>query len=253
VAKITGEKVDWLHTHGDLYVSVELNKTDPDAQTTNSGKGEPRLYRNIPGQSFSNAVVVDNGSVVQFKIFSRGQFGFGYRTYAGLRDITGRTRDVIADRLYCLSADEQKQNEDISRAYQDAEATAKPLIQILNFPSMSQIGATDRNLQVGMMSCTLVSWRVYGYIDENDEVYGIPLNIGEAPYTNLPSAPPSRWNQQVNAEPTSAPVAVFGGGPIRLPPSRGKTSQEFSSARLIREDNPRFAPNYVSFAFLVAP
>jgi hypothetical protein len=252
VAQITGETVNWLHTHGDLYVAVELNKTDPDAQTANSGKAQPRLYRNIAGQSFSNAVVVDNGSVVQFKIFSRGQFGFGYRTYGGLRDIRGRTRDMIADRLYCLSADEQKQNEDINRAYQDTEATAKPLIQILNFPSMSEIAATDRDLQVGMMSCTVVSWRVYGYIDENDEVYGIPLNIGEAPYTNLPPARPLSWNPEVKAELKGAPITVFGGGPIRLPPSKGKTSQEYSSARLIREDNPRFAPHYVSFAFLVA-
>jgi hypothetical protein len=253
VAQITGEKVDWLRTHGDLYVAVELNETDPDAKTINSGKAPPRLVRNIPNQSFSNAVIVDNGSVVQFKILSRGQFGFGYRTYAGLRDIRGRKRDLIADRLYCLTSEEQKKNKEIDRAYQDAEATVKPLIQILNFPSFPDISAKDHDIQVAMMSCTVVSWRVYGYIDENDEDYGIPLNIGEVQFTNVPSVSPPRWNESIKAEPLSAPITVFGGGPCRLVPSKGNPSTEFSSARLIREDNPRFAPNYVSFAFLVAP
>jgi hypothetical protein len=253
MAQFTGEKVDWLYTHGDLHVTVELNKTDPDAAAANSGKAAPRLYRNISGQSFNNAVVVDNSSVVQFKIRSRGQFGFGYRIYAGLRDIRGRTRDVIADRLYYLTADEQVTNTDINRVYQDAEATVMPLVQILNFPSIAEVSPDDRDIQVALMSCTVVSWGVYGYIDENDVDYGIPLNIGEAPYTNLPTLQtPGRWDQTVKAEAAQAAVVAFGGGPVRLPPSRGKTSQEFSSARLIREVNPRFAPNYVSFAFLVA-
>ncbi|RRH93909.1 hypothetical protein EH240_28600 [Mesorhizobium tamadayense] len=252
MAQITGEHVDWLHAHGDLYVAVELNNTDPDAIAANSGKAPPRLYRNITGQSFRNAVVVDNGSVVQFKVRSRGPHGFGYRVYAGLKNIRGRTRDLIADRLYCLSATEQSQNTDVDRAYQDADATPQPLIQIKNFPSIDAIAPTDRDLQLGMISCTVVSWGVYGYIDENDEDFGIPLNIGEAPYTNLPgSPPPNKWNQPVNV--TASPqVTAFGGGPTRFRPSKGKASQEFSSARLIREDNPRFAPNYVGFTFLVA-
>jgi hypothetical protein len=252
LAQITGEKVDWFHTHGDLYVAVELNNTDPDAITTNSGKAQPRLYRNVRGQSFQNAAIVDNGSVVQFKIRSQGQFGFGYRIYAGLRNIRGRTRDLIANRLYCLSSAEQAQNTDIDRAYQDADATQQPLIQIVNFPSILEIEPADRDLQLGMMSCTVVSWEVYGYIDENDEDFGIPLNISEAPYTNLPAAAlRGKWNPPVNAL-VAPEVTAFGGGPIRFPPSRGKTSQEFSSARLIREQNPRYAPNYTSFAFLVA-
>jgi hypothetical protein len=251
VAQITGEKVDWLRAQGDLCVAVELNATDPDAVAANSGKAQPRHYRGIAGQTFDNAVVVDNGSVVQFKIRSRGQFGFGYRVYAGLH-IRDHTRDLIADRLYCLAADEQTPNTDIDRAYQDAQAAAKPLIQVRNFPSIS-IDPNDRDLQVGIMCCTVVSWGVYGYIDENDVDFGIPLNIGEAPYTNLPAlAPPPRWDPQVKAEPKGAAITAFGGGPVRLPPNMGHPSQEFSSARLIREDNPRFAPNYVSFAFLVA-
>jgi hypothetical protein len=258
LAQFEGEKVDWLHTHGDLYVAAELNNTDDDAVSANKNKAQPRLYRNIRGQSFQNAVVVDNGSVVQFKIRSRGQFGFGYRIYAGLKD-TGRrdenqkriyTRDVIANRLYCLGSDEQVPKDDIDRAYQDADATIKPLIQIRSFPSIEAIAPTDRELQLGMMSCTVVSWGVYGYIDENSEDFGIPLNIGETPYTNLPELRSPRWDQKVNAQHTLQTVA-FGGGPARLPASRGKASQAFSSADMIREDNPRFAPNYVSFAFLV--
>jgi hypothetical protein len=259
LAQFEGEKVDWLHTHGDLYVAVELNNTDVDAIAANKNKAQPRLYRNIRGQSFHNAVVVDNGSVVQFKVRSRGQFGFGYRIYAGLKD-TGRrdenqkriyTRDVIANRLYCLSSDEQVPKDDIDRAYQDADAPVQPLIQIRNFPSIAEVARNDRDLQLGMISCTVVSWRVYGYIDENDEDFGIPLNIGEASHANLPELEPSAWNQPVNARLTLA-NAAFGGGPRRLSAGRGKTTQEFSAARLIREDNPRFAPNYLSFAFLVA-
>lgn len=252
MAQITGEHVDWLHTHGDLYVAVELNNTDPEAIAANSGKAPPRLYRNISGQSFQNAVIVDNGSVVQFKIRSRGPYGFGYRIYAGLNNIRGRTRDVIANRLYCLSSNEHSQNTDIDRAFQDVDATAQPLIQIRNFPSIDAIAPTDRDLQLGMMSCTVVSWGVYGYIDENDEDFGIPLNIGEPPYSSRPaSPPPNRWSQPVNV--TAGPqVTAFGGGPLRFPLRSGNGSQELSSARLIREDNPRFAPNYAGFAFLVA-
>lgn len=181
MAQITGEHVDWLHTHGDLYVAVELNNTDPDAIAANSGKAPPRLYRNISGQSFQNAVIVDNGSVVQFKVRSRGPFGFGYRVYAGLNDIRGRTRDVIANRLYCLSSNEQSQNTDIDRAFQDVDAKTQPLIQIRNFPSIDAIAPTDRDLQLGMMSCTVVSWGVYGYIDEKRRRFRNPTEHRRGP------------------------------------------------------------------------
>lgn len=251
MAEIEGEKVDWLHTHGDLYVAVELNDTDEDAKRINTKKAAPQLYRNIRGQSFQNAVIVDNGSVVQFKVRSRGQFGFGYRIYAGLRDIRGRTRDLIASRLYCLGVDEYAEASDICRAYQDVDAAPEPLIQIRNFPSTEAIAPIDRDLQLGIMSCTVVSWPIYGYINENDEDFGIPLNINEAPYKNLPELPePERWDQPVKVQVSTA-VNAFGGGPRRLPPSKGKSTQEFSSARLLREDNPRYAKNYASFAFLV--
>src|SRR5262249_40994979 len=153
-------------------------------------------------------------------------------------------------RLYCLSSDEQTPNTDIDRAYQDAEATAKPLIQVRNFPDLD-IDPNARDLQLGIMSCTIVSWGVYGYIDENDMDFGIPLNIGEASNTNLPALPRlPKLDQPVKAEAKGDPITAFGGGPVRLPAS--KWNPELSSARLIREDNPRFAPHYVSFAFLVA-
>lgn len=264
MAKIHGEKVDWLHTNGDLYVAVELNNTDEGAREINKDKAQPRLYRNIDGQSFKNAVIVDNGSVVQFKIRSRGPFGFGYRIYAGLRNTGERKRDrpifrrdLIANRLYSLSPDEDQipkyvQQEDIDRAYQDEYASVKPLIQVRNFPSMNDLASDDRDLQLGMMSCTVVSWGVYGYIDEDSNDFGFPQDKNQEPYTNAPALPqPARWKQEVKVE-NSPDLIAFGGGAIRLPLRRGQASQTFSSADMIREVDPKLARNYTSFAFLVA-
>jgi hypothetical protein len=260
VAQFTGEKVDWLYTIGDLFVSLELNDLDPDAFRRNDGKSPPRHYRDIEGQTFKNAVVVDRGSVVQLKIVSRGQFGFGYRIDGGvLVDSAGRARkrrDLIARQVHCLGKQPYTELTEIDRGYQapPPAVDAAALIQIQDFPTLG-IDRSDTEFQVGAMCCNVSSWSIYGYIDNEDDAdYGMPLNIGENPaYGPASPVPPSDhpMRQQVTPKGKES-ITAFGGAPTRLVPSRA-VSKPFASARLIREDDPRQAPNYASFVFLVSP
>lgn len=267
MAVIKGEKVDALHTFGDLYVSLELNQTDPAAKNANSGKKQPEHYRNIFNQAFKNAVIVDNGSVVQFKIASRGLFGFGYRIGGGaLVDASGRAvrddknkkkRDVIAKQLYCFGKEgNNAELTGVERGYQDHEAStnATSLIRIRNFPTL-KINPDETDLQIALMTCTVSSWNVYGYIDgEDDTDYGMPLNIGEIAYGPRPPVQrPEMEEPKAFTVQSVTPVTAFGGAPTRFFLPEGTATQQFPQASLIREDDPVRSSNYVSFAFLVRP
>jgi hypothetical protein len=260
MAVLHGEKVDWLQTVGDLFVSLELNNQDPDAKRINEGKSQPRHYRYIEGQAFKSAIVVDPGSVVQFKIISRGQFGFGYRIDGGINvDSTGRAqkqRDLIARQAHCLGKDHYTELTEIDRGYQPLAATTNTaaLIQIKDFPTLG-IDRAETGFQVGAMSCNVSTWSIYGYIDDEDDAdYGMPLNIGEklayGPMSPVPP-PKSALRQKATASGKES-FTAFGGAPTRLVPNL-PVSKLFASARLIREDDPRQAPNYASFVFLVSP
>jgi hypothetical protein len=268
MAVIKGEKVDALHTFGDLYVSVELNMTDPDARQANSGKKPPQHYRNISNQSFKNAIVVDNKSVIQFKIRSRGPFGFGYRINGGVLVENGRAvlkevrknerkmqRDAIARRRYCFGTDgNYTELTDVDRGYQNAltDTNATSLIMIQNFRTFG-ITPTETALPVAMMYCTVMSWNVYGYLDDISNDYGMPLNIDETAYG--PRPPTRRPENVVQGEPLAGntsltEVQAIGGAPTRFFLSQGRSGEEFMQGSQIREDDPELASNYTSFAFL---
>jgi hypothetical protein len=270
MAVIKGEKVDALHTFGDLYVSVELNMTDPDAKQANSGKKPPQHYRNISNQAFKNAIIVDNQSVIQFKIRSRGLWGFGYRINGGVlvengravlkevrKDVVKMQRDAIARQRYCFGKDgKNTELTEVDRGYQDAvtDTKATSLIMIQNFRTLG-ITPTETALPAAMMYCTVTSWNVYGYIDDIDQDYGMPLNIGETAYG--PRPPMRRPGMLAQGEPLAdntrlAEVRAFGGAPTRFFPDQGTSGQQFTQGSQTREDDPGLAPNYVSFAFLVS-
>jgi|SoiMethySBSTD1v2_1073268.scaffolds.fasta_scaffold18183_5 hypothetical protein len=270
MAVIKGEKVDALHTFGDLYVSVELNMTDPDAKKANSGKKPPQHYRNISNQGFKNAIIVDNQSVIQFKIRSRGLWGFGYRIDGGVLVQNGRAvmkevrkdelkmqRDTIAKRRYCFGKDgKNSELTDVDRGYQAAvtDTKATSLIMVQNFRTFG-ITPTQTVLPAAMMYCTVASWNVYGYIDDIDQDYGMPLNVGEAIYG--PRSPMRQPELLVQGEPLAdgtrlAEVQALGGAPTRFFPDQGTSGQQFAQGIQIREDDPDRAPSYVSFAFLVS-
>src|SRR5580658_10372582 len=143
--KITGDKVNSLQTTGDLWVEVQLNEAEANA---NEAKKPPEHYTNIQGQTFNNAVVVQEHSCIQFKIKSKGEFGFGYRIVGGIdldaKKKVGDTKpQTIVSKLYCLpqvsAADIRKLVEhdelvDVVQRYQDEE---KSLIKVEGFKTLN--------------------------------------------------------------------------------------------------------------------
>lgn len=251
---ISDTVVEKLQTFGDLFVTVELNMEDDEAKTANAGKKAPRHYQNISAQTFKNAVLVDEGSYIQFKIQSRGEFGYGFRIVGGLKlnqrnqvEGTEVESDMIVKQLYCFPPISEKNifevvGKEVSltdtiRRYQDKSQS----IKIEGFKTLGW-GVDDRDKMVNMMNCTVTSWEVYGFIDDATDIdYGHPADIGRVEWG------PYAASREIGGG-QAAPQKAAGGGPVR----RGTSSQEFKTARQIREDNPNEAPNYVNFAFLIA-
>ena len=212
MAQIVGEVVDRLRTIGDLSIAVALNTTDPEAAKANAGKNPPTLYRNIQGQSYDDAAVVDKGSVIEFLIESRGRFGFGYRIVTGVKidaegrpksDAHGNQRNSVVERLYCLDPTGQDiALKDVVRRYQkvDPEHKDRLLIKVEDFPTL-EIPSDRKDVLLAMMSVSIVSWPVYGFIDgENDEAFGDPLFPGVGDNVRAPRALRRRRRRRIRSE-----------------------------------------------------
>jgi hypothetical protein len=249
--KIVGEQVNALQTTGELSVTVQLNK-EAAAKGMNEHKKEPALYKNISDQTFSNAVIVQEHSVIQFEITSRGKFGFGYRIVGGLeldsrnQVVTDAQPQVIVNKLYCLPAPSAEDRfklaynaklTDTVQRYQDA---SKSMITIEGFKTLN-FAPDDRGQMVAMMNCTITSWDVLGFIDDETDIdYGQPADIVRA---GAPLGLFSSATAGIGGSVAASRDAAGGG------PTRGETSgQVFKNARNIREDEPR---NYVNFSFLI--
>ncbi|MGH9328325.1 MAG: hypothetical protein ACRD2B_16780 [Terriglobia bacterium] len=239
--QIKGDKVKSLQTTGDVWVEVQLNQ-EAGAEGVNKGKKAPEHYQNVVGQPFLNAVIVQEGSYIQFKIRSHGELGFGHRIVGGLKldgrnkPIPGEARpDIIVSQLYCLppvssenmfELDKGADLYDIVQRYQDSRSS---MIAVDGFKRLN-LSTDDRDKMVTMMNCTVTSWGVYGFIDDATDIdYGHPADIGRV-----------EWG------PGIAGLGV-GGRPVR----QGTSIQAITKVRQIREDYPDAAPNYVNFAFLV--
>ncbi len=238
--RIVGEKVNELQTTGDLWVEVQLSE-ETTAQVKNREMMAPIHYRNVVNQPFRNAVIVQEGSYIQFKVKSRGEFGFGYRILGGLR-LDARNKvmngeaqpDVIVDRQYCLPP-VSKENifdlveSDLYVAVHRYDGAAKPMIAVQGFRKIG-LSTDDRHKMVTMMNCTVMSWGVYGFIDDATDLdYGLPADIGRI-----------EWGP-----------GIAGPGVANPSVRQGSSSREITGVRQIREDNPDAAPNYVNFTFLV--
>jgi hypothetical protein len=258
---INGDTVDCLHTTDALKVKVELND-EAEAQAANKGKKAPQHYENIKTSkiiNFKSAVVVQQGSIIQFKITSRGAFGFGYRILGGVElDSYGKVvpgiksqQDTIVRQLYCVDksgTSKDTDRTDIVRRYQNDEHS---LIKVQDFKSVGGLRA-DTGTMAAMMSCTVHSWGVYGFIDDATDIdYGHPADIGRenewGPYKPTRLAPGITASAAAGASARATASSLVAGGPTRF----GTSSQEFAFVRQIRQDNPDAAPHYVNFTILI--
>lgn len=262
--QLVGDIVPELHTTKDLWIKVQLNK-EVAAAEVNKNKKDPVHYANVKNQTFANAVLVTAGSCIEFRITSKGRLGFGYSIVGGLeldarnRVVSDKHPQVIVRKLYCFppttpdnirKLQESTTLIDVVQRYQDA---SQSMIKIEGFKTLN-FAPDDRGAMVAMMNCTVTSWEVLGFIDDETDIdYGRPADLGPqmTGRVNAGAGNISAGAGNVTAgignvgDATPSPTSAAGGGPIR----GGKSGQAFKKARNIRE--VEVPDDYVNFSFLI--